>query len=651
MSRPPLAVAWWIGILAITGLLAGAFGSAAGEGARVVVTDVDASQFPQVHIVASVLDANGSPMRGVSATDLLVTEGSVPQRAAIELASQSSPLAVALVLDTSGSMAGRPLADAKLAMTALVQSLGARDQAAILTFDVDVRVDQALTADKATLIAATNRASAGGDTAIYDALGAAVGVLNKAPANARRTIILLTDGIDNSSRAQPASVVASLASARVVTNVIGLGVDLNRAALRAIAGGGSAGGQFLEAPTSAQLAAIFAGLSEQILTEYSVTYRSSAAVPDGTSLSIVLSVRRDGAELATGSATFTVPVGRGVPVPTAAPAVAAPVSQPAAVAPRPAVVAPTRVSPEFVGLLGAAAVLTFLLWISELASHYPGRQRQRLEVFVRGLSLTSPEYAKRRSIVQRVVVPTLRSAGRPLMRVTPAGMIDSTRGRLQAAGEPLGLGPVEFLGVRAGLALVCAILGLAIVSSLTNQTGAAPFGILAGLCLGYALPGLMVDALGRRRKSAIRHALSASLDMLALSTEAGLSFDGAIGQVAHRWDSPLSDELRRLLVEFQMGRERRQALRELAQRTGVLELSRFAGAVIQADSLGVPLSRVLHEQSTEIRTRRRQRAEEQAQKAPVKMLFPMVLFIFPALFVVVLGPAVPRLLQAFSAFN
>ena len=100
-----------------------------------------------------------------------------------------------------------------------------------------------------------------------------------------------------------------------------------------------------------------------------------------------------------------------------------------------------------------------------------------------------------------------------------------------------------------------------------------------------------------------------------------------------------------------MGRERRQALKEMAQRTGVPELSRFAAAVIQADSLGVPLSRVLHEQSSEIRIRRRQRAEESAQKAPVKMLFPMVFLIFPALFVVVLGPAIPRLLEAFSAFN
>jgi len=265
MSRPP-RVAVWIGPIALIWLLASAFGSAADEGARVVVTNVDASQFPPVHIVASVLDAKGTPVRGLTAADLTVTEGGMPQLAAIELACQTSPLALALVLDTSGSMAGRPRADAKAAMSSFVQSLGAQDQAAILTFAVDVRIDQTLTSDKAALIAATNRATAGGDTAIYDALAAAVGVLNTAPANARRTIILLTDGIDNSSHAPAAAVVASLAAAHVVTNVIGLGIDLNRAALELIAAGGAAGGQFLEAPTSAQLAAM--GLPPRSVAEY-----------------------------------------------------------------------------------------------------------------------------------------------------------------------------------------------------------------------------------------------------------------------------------------------------------------------------------------------------------------------------------------------
>jgi len=640
--------------VAIAVCAAGSSTPAAGdEGIRIAVTQVDASAFPQVRIVAAVTDAQGRPLRGLTAGDLTISEGGAPLEATVDLASQASPVALALVLDTSGSMGGRPLADAKAAMISLIQALGPADQAAVITFAVDVRVVQGLTRDKAALIAATNGASAAGDTAIYDALAAAETVLRPAT-SARRAIVLLTDGIDNSSRLSRASVLSAIAGAALPAYVIGLGTDLDRPALTSIAGG-VPGGRFLEAPRSADLAAIYAALSEQLLTQYTLTYRSASTGLDDASVSAELALSRSGALLTKTPVSFRIPAGHGrVPAPAApvVPVVIAtpePRTQPQAAAV--AVARVPRIAPELVGLLGAASVLTLLLWISEVASRFPSRQRRRLEYFVRGLALTSPEHAKRRSIVQRIVVPTLRSAGRPLLRITPVGLVTATRQRLQSAGEPLGLGAVEFLGVRAGMAMLGAIAGLGAITTVTSEPGAYPLGARAGLLLGYAAPGVVVDRLAAKRKGLIRRALPAALDMLALSSEAGLSFDGAIGQVAHRWNTPLSDELRRLLVEFQMGRDRRDSLRELAQRTGVPELSRFAGAVIQADSLGVPLSRVLHEQSAEMRTRRRQQAEESAQKAPVKMLFPMVFFIFPALFVVVLGPAVPRLLSAFSAFN
>jgi tight adherence protein C len=172
--------------------------------------------------------------------------------------------------------------------------------------------------------------------------------------------------------------------------------------------------------------------------------------------------------------------------------------------------------------------------------------------------------------------------------------------------------------------------------------------MVVGALIGYVLPSVAVGWLGRRRKSAIRRALPGSLDMLALSVEAGLSLDGAFSQVAHRWRTPLSEEFRSVLLEFQMGRDRRQALQDMGQRTGLSDVIRFTTAVVQADLLGVPLAGVLFEQAADIRLRRKQRAEDLARKAPVKMLFPMVVLIFPALFVVILGPAVPRLLAMFE---
>ena len=127
-----------------------------------------------------------------------------------------------------------------------------------------------------------------------------------------------------------------------------------------------------------------------------------------------------------------------------------------------------------------------------------------------------------------------------------------------------------------------------------------------------------------------------------------MTLDGALAQVTQRWKGPLSEELRRLLLEFNLGRGRRVALRALSSRTGVTEIARLVNALIQADSLGIPISRVLQEQAAALRTYRRQQAEESARTAPVKMLFPMIGLIFPALFVVILGPAVPTVVGLFQ---
>ena len=141
-------------------------------------------------------------------------------------------------------------------------------------------------------------------------------------------------------------------------------------------------------------------------------------------------------------------------------------------------------------------------------------------------------------------------------------------------------------------------------------------------------------------------ALPNTLDLMALAADAGLGFDAALAQVVPRLEGPLAAELRRVLVELRIGRDRRLALRELARRTALPETARMTNAIIQADALGLPLTRTFRELASEIRVRRRQLAEEQARTAPIKMLFPMVLLIFPALFVVILGPAVITVVEA-----
>jgi tight adherence protein C len=228
-------------------------------------------------------------------------------------------------------------------------------------------------------------------------------------------------------------------------------------------------------------------------------------------------------------------------------------------------------------------------------------------------------------------------------------MTDGIRAKLAQADDPFDLGPAEFVGLRMVAALAGGVVGAVVTPALIEPSVA--LGILAGAAIGgvgYVTPGVLLDRAIRTRQQRIRRALPSTLDMLALSANAGMTLDGALAQVTQRWRGPLSDELRRLLLEFNLGRGRRVALRALATRTGVAEIVRLTNALIQADALGVPISRVLQEQAADLRTYRRQRAEEAARTAPVKMLFPMIGLIFPALFVVIIGPAVPTVMGLFN---
>jgi tight adherence protein C len=616
--------------------------AAADDPVKLVVTQLDTSGFPDIRVSVRVTDAQGKAVTGLGPTDIEVSERGIRQLAQLELTTESAPVNLVLALDVSGSMTGQPLADAKAAIIAMIDAIGPNDRAAVVTFNQVARVDQGLTGDKAALTQATQRAAAGGNTAIYDAAAIGLDLLSPLAPSDRRAIVILTDGADTASSANRDEVAADAARAGIPIFAVGFGGAIDRPALQALADK-SASGRAYVAPNAAELRAIYLGLVELVRTEYRIAYRSNATqIPEGASFDLALRLRRGGVIVGETTVAFGVPAGH-ANLPSADPATPGP----AQVVPAPAGLVPS-VPPLAIGVLGAIAAGVLLMALFELVRRAPGRQRRRLETFVHGLALTAPEHAKRRSIVQRLLVPGFRTVGRPFLLITPNALIESTRRRLQHAGEPLGLGPVELLGLQFGMALAGLIVGIifATVSRFDDWRFASA--IVVGALIGYVLPSIAIGWLGRRRKSAIRRALPGSLDMLALSVEAGLSLDGAFSQVAHRWHTPLSEELRSVLLEFQMGRDRRQALHDLGQRTGLPDVVRFTAAVVQADLLGVPLAGVLFEQAADIRLRRRQRAEDLARKAPVKMLFPMVVLIFPALFVVILGPAVPRLLAMFE---
>jgi tight adherence protein C len=167
-----------------------------------------------------------------------------------------------------------------------------------------------------------------------------------------------------------------------------------------------------------------------------------------------------------------------------------------------------------------------------------------------------------------------------------------------------------------------------------------------GLMLGYMLPGTWLGSKIKERKKNIVKALPDALDLLTISVEAGLGFDIALKRVTEKWDDDLSREFKRVLADISLGRSRRDALRDMAERCDVEDVQIFTSAIIQAEQLGVSIAKILKLQSDQMRDRRRQRAEEKAQQAPVLMLFPMVFFIFPSIFVVILGPAVPKIMNS-----
>jgi tight adherence protein C len=243
-----------------------------------------------------------------------------------------------------------------------------------------------------------------------------------------------------------------------------------------------------------------------------------------------------------------------------------------------------------------------------------------------------------RPFTERVIAPLggrLVGVGRKITRADTASKIAH---RLDIAGNPpawdvnriiglkvLGLGSVGTLGF-----LFCLSRGYELNKVMLMTAGFAAF--------GYLLPNILLKNAGDKRETLMRNALPDAIDLLTISVEAGLGFDAAVARVAKNTSGPLAQEFSRLLQEMQLGIGRAEAMRAMGERTSLADLKSFCLAMVQADSLGIPIARVLRIQSHEMRTKRRQRAEEAAQKVPVKILFPVIFFILPTIFIVVIGP-------------
>jgi tight adherence protein C len=240
---------------------------------------------------------------------------------------------------------------------------------------------------------------------------------------------------------------------------------------------------------------------------------------------------------------------------------------------------------------------------------------------------------------ERVVDPLLARFTSLGHRFTPDDRVERLHRRLDLAGNPTGWDPDRILGLKALGALVGVLIGTLLPPIFGAGIAATTVIVSLAATLGWFGPSLWVYQKGYDRSEQILRELPDAIDLLTISVEAGLTFDAALAHVARNTRGPLAEEFFRVLQEMQIGTGRVGALRGLGERTDVAELKTFTGAMVQADSLGVPVSRVLRVQATEIRVKRSQRAEERAQKVPVKILFPLILCIMPTLFIIILGPA------------
>lgn len=245
---------------------------------------------------------------------------------------------------------------------------------------------------------------------------------------------------------------------------------------------------------------------------------------------------------------------------------------------------------------------------------------------------------------ERLLGPARRRIAQVVRQITPVGAVEKVQTRLMQAGNPRNLTVQDFLGLKGMLAI-----GLGLLMFLLNvfvlKAGFFKFivGIIVAFGIGFFLPDIWLRQATKKRRDEILKFLPDAIDILAISVEAGQGFDGALSTLSARKTNALTYEFDRFRLEIQAGKGRREAFRDLAMRCEVEDLSNFVAAMIQADQLGIGITQVLRSQSEELRIKRRQRAEEKARQAPIKMLFPLIFLMFPALFIVILGPAVPQL--------
>jgi tight adherence protein C len=277
-----------------------------------------------------------------------------------------------------------------------------------------------------------------------------------------------------------------------------------------------------------------------------------------------------------------------------------------------------------------------------------------VEAATRGDSVKSlEEIEMQQPFTERVLLPFLQRVGELSARFTPQKALEDTNRKLEIAGNP---GHIEAATFLASRFLSAALLGglmlmIGLVAPSRWAFGQVVLVTMIFTAIGFFLPQMWLQSRINARQLDVRRALPDALDLLTICVEAGLGLEAAMSKVAEKWQSQLSLAFLRAIREIQLGKARREAMRDMADRVGLPEMTSFVAAIIQSETLGVSLSKVLRIQSDQMRIRRRQSAEERARQAPVKMILPLAFLIFPSILIILLTPAAIQLQQAFAGIN
>jgi len=307
-----------------------------------------------------------------------------------------------------------------------------------------------------------------------------------------------------------------------------------------------------------------------------------------------------------------------------------------------------------VGIVLLAGVVALIIVGMRTASSTDGDQDPLMarlaEYSERGELVSLEQLELDQPFSERVLVPLLRAVGEFSSRFTPQKVVEQTRLNMELAGNPIRVEPTVFLASRFVVALLFGgfLILIFAISPTTWSIGRMVLVVLIFTVLGFAFPQLWLKGRINSRQKEIRKAMPDALDLLTICVEAGLGFDAAMSKVSEKWENQLSLAFGRAIREIQLGKARRDALRDMADRIGLAEMTSFVAAVIQSESLGVSMAKVLRIQADQMRMKRRQYAEELAHQAPIKMLIPMAVFIFPTIMIILMVPAMFQIMDVFG---